>query len=51
MLLRWDNVDPDKPDGEGQTPLWWATSKAHEGVVKMLLRRNDVNPAKRRKLG
>ena len=28
----------------GQTPLSWAAEYGHEGVVKILLEREDVNP-------
>jgi len=28
----------------GQTPLLWATKEGHEGVVRILLEREDVNP-------
>ena len=45
MLLERKDVNPDQPDTEyGQTPLLWAASNRHEGIVKMLLERKDVNP-------
>jgi len=44
LLLARDDVDPDKPDNNGQAPLWRASSYGHEGVVRLLLPRDDVNP-------
>jgi ankyrin repeat protein len=46
MLLERDDVNPDKPDNYGQTPLSIAASDKREGAVKILLGRNDVNPDK-----
>jgi len=46
MLLRRDDISPDKPDNYGRSPLWGAASKGHEGVVKILLGRDDVDPDK-----
>ena len=43
-LLRRDDVNPDKPDSSGQTPLLCAAENGHEEVVRMLLGRGDVNP-------
>ena len=46
MLLGRDDVNPDKPDEAGRTPLWWASHNGCEGVVKLLLGRDDINPDK-----
>jgi len=38
-------VNPDARDRwYGKTPLWWAVWSGHEGIVKLLLARKDVNP-------
>ena len=34
----------DMADGWGRTPLMWASESGHEEMVKLLLRRKDVNP-------
>jgi len=36
-------INPDKPDNEGDTPLLGAAMQGHESVVKLLLDREDVN--------
>ena len=41
ILLRKCNITTDKPGEGGQTPLWLAVWKAHEGVVKILLKRDE----------
>ena len=46
ILLGWEEVNPDKPDDNDQTPLSRAASRGHEGVVKILLEREEVNPNK-----
>ena len=46
ILLERDDVDPDKPNNWGQTPLWQAAQGGHEGMVKILLERDDVDPDK-----
>ncbi|KAG0135463.1 hypothetical protein HOY82DRAFT_551571 [Tuber indicum] len=44
MLLDRGEVNPDQADTEyGQTPLSWAASRGHKGVVQMLLERKDVS--------
>jgi len=51
MLLEREEVNPDKPDNHGRTPLSHATGSRNsphspgrvEGVVKMLLGREEVN--------
>ena len=45
-LLGREEVNPDKPDEGGQTPLSHAAKNGREGVVKILLRREEVNPDK-----
>jgi len=37
-------VNPNSPSKHGRTPLSWASGRGHEGTVKLLLRREDVNP-------
>ena len=44
MLLERDDVDPNKPDSEGQTLLWYATSRGHAGVVALLLPPESATP-------
>jgi len=46
LLLARNDVDPNKPDADGTTPLWRASWHGHEGVVKLLLAQADVNPNK-----
>ena len=43
ILLERNDVNPDRANKRGQTPLLWARN-GYEGVVGMLLERNDVNP-------
>ena len=43
ILLRRDNVNPDKPDNGGRTPLMCAAWNGHEEVVRMLLGRDGVS--------
>ena len=51
ILLKRDDVNPDKPGESGQTPLCRAAENGHEGVVEILLERADVNPDKPDRLG
>ena len=44
LLLERKEVDPDSSDSHSQTPLSFASSGGHGGVVKLLLQREDVNP-------
>jgi len=44
MLLERDEVNADRQDNDGQTPLLGASDKGHEGIVKMLLERDEVKP-------
>ena len=37
-------VNPNSSSKFGRTPLWWAVENGHEGIVKLLLAREDVNP-------
>jgi Ankyrin repeats (3 copies)/Ankyrin repeats (many copies) len=37
MALLKNRHNPDVKDFWGRTPLWWATEKGHEAVVKLLL--------------
>ena len=37
-------VNPNRPDKYGQTPIFLAAERGHEGVVKLLLERQDVKP-------
>ena len=44
QFLDREDVNPDKPDNEGRTPLSWAASQGHEHVVKLLLCLEGVDP-------
>jgi len=44
MLLGREEVNPDKPDNDGQTPLLHAAKQGYEEVVKIIPRREEVNP-------
>jgi len=45
-LVEMAGCDINKMDFWGITPLSWAARNGHEGVVKILLGRDDVNPDK-----
>lgn len=51
MLLAREEVDPDKGNNFGQTPLAYAAKCGHEGVVKALLQRKEVNPNSQTRTG
>jgi len=46
LLLGGKEVSPHKPDNCDQTPLSNGARNGHEYVVKILLERDRVNPAK-----
>ncbi|PUU73922.1 ankyrin repeat-containing domain protein, partial [Tuber borchii] len=46
MLLELGDVDPNKSDNGGQTPLYCAAHDWNEREVKWLLRHDDINPDK-----
>ena len=46
MLLEREEVNPDKLDNYGITPLSCAASGGYEGIVNILLGREEVNPDK-----
>ena len=43
-LLGRKGVHPDSSSKYGRTLLSWATRNVHEGIVKLLLGREDFNP-------
>ena len=43
-LLGANKWDVQAPDFHGNTALWWAARRGHEGVVSVLLDRSDINP-------
>jgi len=45
-LVAEEGCDINGEDSAGNTPLMWAAHSGHEGVVKILLGRSDVNPNK-----
>ena len=45
-LVEVEGCDINQNDCVGNTPLVWAAKNGHEGVVKILLERDDVNPEK-----
>ena len=49
--LHWASIFGIARNQYGQTPLCCSLENGHEGVVKVLLGQDDLNPAKRRKLG
>ena len=46
ILLERADVNPDKPDNNGRTPLFHAAFEGREGMVKIILEREGVNPNK-----
>ena len=44
-LLGKRHVNPDSLSKSGRKPLSWAAENGHEGIVKLLLGRGDVNPS------
>jgi len=44
LLFSGRYVNPDSSSKSGRTPLSWAAGNGHEGIVKLLLGRKDVNP-------
>jgi len=51
ILLGSEEVNPDKPDNNSETPLSHTARGGHEGVVKLLLKQEEVNPDKPNKWG
>jgi len=43
LLLERGEVNPDKPEQRGRTPLSHAAGRGYEAVVKLLLEREEVN--------
>ena len=43
-LIEMEGCNINKQDCEGFTPLMWAVRQGNQGVVTLLLARNDVNP-------
>ena len=43
-LVKVEGCDVNKKDRLGNTSLTWAARRGHEGVVKILLGRGDINP-------
>ena len=41
-LLRWEDVNPDKSDNAGLTPLSYAAQNGHDGVTALLQSRKVV---------
>lgn len=45
LLLEREHINLNTADTKyGRTPLWWAAKDGHEGIVRLLLDREDVNP-------
>jgi len=46
-MREWrEEINPNKPDDSGRTPLSYAAREGREGLVKILLQRDDVHPDK-----
>ena len=45
-LLGREEVNPERPDNDGQTPLPLASWNGYDGVVKILLQLREVNAHK-----
>ena len=44
LLLKRDDVNPNISDMVARTALSWAAGNGHEGIVKLLLERKDIDP-------
>ena len=44
VLINGESYEVDQQDCAGRTPLAWAAESGHEGVVKLLLERGNVDP-------
>ena len=51
LLEEAEGCVADMADGRGLTPLAWAAEGGHEGIVKLLLDRKEVNPDSKDKCG
>ena len=43
-LIKMNRWDLSQRDGAGMTPLIWAARYGHEGVVRLLLRKKNIQP-------
>lgn len=46
VLLRQGDINPDKPDNNRRTPLWFTAKDMHWKVMDMLLGQSEVIPNK-----
>ena len=44
LQLVQEDADPDNPDDNGRTPLWWVSFTPNERAVNLLQARQSVNP-------
>ena len=51
VLIHGEGYQVDQQDCTGSTPLAWAASNGHEGVVKILLEHKNVDPNRLDKCG